>query len=89
VTYAWQSSAEIAALMGHLEQVDREDFFRLRERLEDDPRSEAAGAMPYMFAAYPEVWSAPFGDGYQLVYRIVNECELEPLAIWRPPPPPA
>ncbi len=69
MTYRWRTNPEITRQLGGLSQPDREDFFRVRERLEDDPRSEEAEVRRDPNGGEDE-FLAPFGAGWVLLYRI-------------------
>jgi hypothetical protein len=85
VTYEWRRNPEIAKQFGGMPAEDRDAFFKLWEALEDDPRSRWLGAMPYIDPRWPGAWQAPFGEGWRLVYLIVEDVHaLEPLHLHRP-----
>jgi hypothetical protein len=64
------------------------EYFRLREQLEDDPRS--AGAVPTRDNEYQDAWVAQFSGSGLLIYRILDweEPTLDPLLLVPPKPPP-
>ena len=64
---------------------DRSDFFRVHERLIDDPRSASLHAEPVVWAGWPDAWWVPFGNGGRLVYRILEDPpQLKPLYVDAP-----
>jgi len=87
--YRWKPNPAITKLLGQLSAADREDFWRVYQGLEDDPRSIFYRAMQCELDHWTDVWCAPFGHGGQLVYRILDDSdppELEPLHLHRPDP---
>jgi hypothetical protein len=64
-------------------------YFDLRVKLEDDPRSVEAGAVPLREDGDPyDTWIAPFGASGLLIYRILDweEPTLDPVMLIPPVP---
>ncbi len=64
-------------------------YFDLREKLEDDPRSVEAGAVPLREDGDPyDTWVAPFSESGLLIYRILDweEPTLDPVMLIPPVP---
>jgi len=90
VPYRWLSNPEITRALGQMAGPALNAYFVLREKLEDDPRSLEAGAVPSREADdLPDTWLAPFGPGGLLIYRILDweEPTLDPIMVIPPPAP--
>jgi hypothetical protein len=71
--YRWLSRPEITRVLGQMAGPALTAYFDLREKLEEDPRSEQAGAVPSREDNDPYVtWIASFGVSGLLIYRILD-----------------
>jgi hypothetical protein len=89
VPYRWLSRPEITRVLGHMAGPALTAYFDLREKLEEDPRSEQAGAVPSREDNDPyDTWIASFGVSGLLIYRILDweEPTLDPVLLIAPVP---
>lgn len=90
MSYRWLGSGAVTAKLGAMSGPALSAYFILREKLEGDPRSVAAGAVQSQEDEdVGEVWLATFGNGGILVYRIRDDLTppaLEPVDLYPPLP---
>lgn len=86
MTYRWLRNDEVSRQVLRLRGENLSDYFRVLERLVEDPRSKALRAQPVVWAAWPDAWSVTFGNKGELVYRILEEDPpaLKPLFLGPP-----